>query len=162
VFLLCTAGFLVPVYRRRRRRNQTRILVALVAGAVCGALWMLLVDTVANARTDTIYASVVLLVGVVTAVLAALFLSAPESPTEVAGISMIVVGFHMLALPIAALISFLIAGAAWMPDASAERRTVALSVAGLLVGALLVFLGDRVLLVRRMRVRKPIAQRNAP
>jgi hypothetical protein len=75
---------------------------------------------------------------------------------------MIVVGFHMLALPIAALISFLIAGAAWMPDASAERRTVALSVAGLLVGALLVFLGDRVLLVRRMRVRKPIAQRNAP
>jgi hypothetical protein len=56
----------------------------------------------------------------------------------------------------------LIAGAAWMPDASAERRTVALSVAGLLVGALLVFLGDRVLLVRRMRVRKPIAQRNAP
>ena len=152
--LLCAAGILVSVVRRRRGRKLTKTLVALVAGSVCGALWMLLVDTVANARTDTMNASVVLLIGVVTAVVAALFLSAPESPTEVAGVSMIVVGFHMLALPIAALISFLIAGAAWMPDASAERRTVALSVAGLLVGALLVFLGDRVLRVRRMRVHR--------
>jgi membrane associated rhomboid family serine protease len=123
---------------------------------------MLLVDTVANVPTDTTNASVVLLVGVVTAVVAALFLSAPESPTEVAGVSMVVVGFHMLALPIAALISFLIAGAAWIPNASAERRTVGVSVAGLLVGALLVFLGDRVLRVHRMEARKPIAQRNAP
>ena len=115
---------------------------------------MLLVDTVANVPTDTINASVVLLVGVVTAVVAALFLSAPESPTEVAGVSMVVVGFHMLALPFAALFSFLIAGAAWIPNASAERRTVGLSVAGLLVGASLVFLGDRVLTVRRLRARR--------
>ena len=120
---------------------------------------MLLVDTVANVPTDTINASVVLLVGVVTAVVAALFLSAPESPTEVVGVSMLVVGFHCLALPIAALISFLVGGAAWMPGASAERRTVGLSVAGLLVGASLVFLGDRVLRVRRIRARRMTAHR---
>jgi ABC-type Fe3+-siderophore transport system permease subunit len=56
------------------------MLVALVAGSVCGALWMLLVDTVANTiLTDTINESAVLLVGVVTALVAALFLSAPTS-----------------------------------------------------------------------------------
>ena len=155
VFLLCAAGTLVPVFRRRRGRKLTKTLVALVAGSVCGALWMFLVDTVANAiRTDTINDSAVLLVGAVTALVAALFLSAPESLTEVAGLSMIVIGFHSLALPIAALISFLVAGAAWLPGASAELRTVGLSVAGLLVGALLVFLGDRVLRVRRMKVHR--------
>jgi hypothetical protein len=126
VFLLCAAGIIVSVFRRRRK--LTRILVALVAGSVCGALWMFLVDTVANAiRTDTINDSAVLLVGAVTALVAALFLSAPESLTEVAGLSMIVIGFHSLALPIAALISFWVAGAAWLPGASAELRTVGLS-----------------------------------
>jgi hypothetical protein len=62
----------------------------------------------------------VLLVGAVTALVAALFLSAPQSLTEVEGLSMIVIGFHSLALPISALISFLVAGAAWLPGASAE------------------------------------------
>ena len=153
--LLCAAGILVSVVRRRRGRKLTKTLVALVAGSVCGALWMLLVDTVANAiRPDTINDSAVLLVGAVTALVAALFLSAPQSLTEVEGLSMIVIGFHSLALPISALISFLVAGAAWLPGASAELRTVGLGVAGLLVGALLVFLGDRVLRVRRMRVHR--------
>ena len=153
--LLCAAGILVSVVRHRRRRKLTKTLVALVAGSVCGALWMLLVDTVANAiRPDTINDSAVLLVGAVTALVAALFLSAPQSLTEVEGLSMIVIGFHSLALPISALISFLVAGAAWLPGASAELRTVGLGVAGLLVGALLVFLGDRVLRVRRMRVHR--------
>jgi hypothetical protein len=86
VFLLCAAGILVSVFRRRRGRKLTRILVVLVAGSVCGALWMLLVDTAASAiRTDTINDSAVLLVGAVTALVAALFLSAPESLSEVAG-----------------------------------------------------------------------------
>jgi drug/metabolite transporter (DMT)-like permease len=155
VFLLGAAGILVSVFRRRRGRKLTKILVALVAGSVCGALWMLLVDTVANTiRTDTISQVAVLLVGVVTALVAALFLSAPESLMKVTGLSMIVIGFHSLALPIAALISFLVAGEAWLPGASAELRTVGLSVAGLLVGTLLIFLGDRVLRVRRMRAHR--------
>jgi len=153
--LLCAAGILVSVVRRRRGRKLTKTLVALVAGSVCGALWMLLVDTVANAiRPDTINDSAVLLVGAVTALVAALFLSAPQSLTEVEGLSMIVIGFHSLGLPLAALISFVVAGPAWLPGASAELRAVGLSVAGLLVGVLLVFLGDRVLRVRRMRVHR--------
>jgi hypothetical protein len=117
----------VSIVRRRRGRKLTKTLVALVAGSVCGALWMLLVDTVANAiRPDTINDSAVLLVGAVTALVAALFLSAPQSLTEVEGLSMIVIGFHSLALPISALISFLVAGGAWLPGASAELRTVGL------------------------------------
>ncbi len=145
----------MSVFRHRRGRKLTKILVAFVAGSVCGALWMLLVDTAANTiRSDTIKESAVLLVGVVTALVVALLLLASESLTEVAGLSMMVIGFHSLALPIAALISFLVESAAWLPGGSAELRTVGLSIAGLLVGALLVFLGDRVLRVRRMRVHK--------
>jgi hypothetical protein len=136
------------------------MLVALVAGSVCGALWMLLLDTVANTiSTDTMNEAVVLLVGVLMAVVAALFLSVPESLSKVAGLSMVVIGFHSLALPIATLISFVTAGAAWLPGASAERRAVGLSVTGLLVGVLLVFLGDRALRIHRMRVLRRDSRR---
>jgi hypothetical protein len=118
---------------------------------------MLLLDTAANTiRTDTIKEWQLLLVGVATALVVALILSsASESLSEVAGLSMMAMGFHSLALPIAALIAFLVAGAAWLPGASAELRTVGVSVAGLLVGALLILLGDRVLRVRRTRVHRP-------
>src|SRR5258705_13145781 len=99
------AAGLVPSLRRR---PLTKMLVALVAGSVCGALWMILVDIVANTISiDTVSESVVLLVGVLATLVAALFLSAPESLSKEAGLSMIVIGFHGLALPIAALISFL-------------------------------------------------------
>jgi hypothetical protein len=155
VFILCAVGILMSVFGHRRGGKRTKILVAFAAGSLCGALWMLLVDTAANTiRPDTIKGWAVLLVGVVAALVVALFLSVSESLTAVVGLSMIVIGFHSLALPIAALISFLLAGAAWLPGASAELRTVGLGVAGLLVGAVLVFLGDRVLRVRRMRVHR--------
>lgn len=125
---------------------------------------MLLVDTVANTiRPDTVRASAVLLVGVVTALVVALILSsASESLTEVAGLSMIVIGFHSLALPMAALISFVVAGAAWLPGASAELRTVGLSVAGLLVGILLIFLGDQALRRHRTRRSRPRLDLSGP
>jgi membrane associated rhomboid family serine protease len=129
--------------------------VALVAGAVCGALCMLFVDTVATAgRIDTINDTVVLLIGAVTALVAALFLSMPESLPEAAGLSMVVIGFHSLAFPIAALFSLLVAGSTWLPSASEELRAVGLSVAGLFVGILLVFLGDRRLRGLRMRTHR--------
>jgi hypothetical protein len=152
VSLLCT-GVVVLISRRRRGQRVARILVPLVAGSVCGALWMLLFDTVANTVSiDTINESALFLVGVVTALAAVLLLSAPTNLTEVTGLSMKVIGFHCLALPIAALIAFVVARAAWLPGASAERRAVGLSVAGLLVGILLVFLGDQAL--RRHRTRR--------
>jgi hypothetical protein len=155
VFLPFGAGFVVSVFGHRRGRKWTKLLVAFVAGTVCGALWMLLVDTAANTiHPDTIKWWAVLLVGMVTGLVVALLLSVSATPTDVAGLSMIVVGFHSLALPLAALTSFLLAGAAWLPGASAERGAVGLGVAGLLVGTLLVLLGDRVLRVRRIRARR--------
>src|SRR5580704_16338874 len=48
VFLVCT-GILVLVSSRRRTRKLAKIGVAVVAGLMCGALWILLVDIVVNA-----------------------------------------------------------------------------------------------------------------
>jgi len=140
VFLLCT-GVLVLVSRRRRRRKLAKILVPLVAGSVCGALWILLVDTAANtAIPDAMNEPAVLAVGVVTALGAASLLSMPNRLSEMVGLSAMAIGFHSLALPIAALISLLVGGAQ-----AGDLRTVALSVGGLLVGVFLVFVGERVL-----------------
>ena len=140
VFLLCT-GVLVLVSRRRRRRKLAKILVPLVAGSVCGALWILLVDTAANtAMPDAMNEPAVLAVGVVTALGAASLLSMPNRLSEMVGFSAMAIGFHGLALPIAALISLLVGGAQ-----AGDLRTVALSVGGLLVGVFLVFVGERVL-----------------
>ena len=123
----------------------------LVAGSVCGALWILLVDTAANtAIPDAMNEPAVLAVGVVTALGAASLLSLPNRLSEMVGLSAMAIGFHSLALPIAALISLLL-GAAQAGD----LRTVALSVGGLLLGLFLVFIGDRVLRGRRMRSSRP-------
>jgi len=150
VFLLCT-GVLVLVSRRRRRRKLAKILVPLVAGSVCGALWILLVDTAANpAIPDAMNEPVVLAVGGVTALGAASLLWIPARLSEMVGLSAMAIGFHSLALPIAALISLLIGGAQ-----AGDLRTVALSVGGLLLGVFLVFIGDRVLRGRRMRSSRP-------
>jgi hypothetical protein len=166
MFLLCT-GILVLVSGHRRRRKLAKVLGALVAGSVCGAFWALLVDTVANGGgSDAMDEPAVLVVGVLTALVAAFLLSTPDSLTKVAGLSAMAIGLHSLALPIAALISFLVAGAQWVPAASArpaltavilgtrlagDLRTVGLSVGGFLFGLLFVFIGDRVL--RRPRPR---------
>jgi len=166
LFLLCT-GFLVLVSPRRRRRKVAKMFVAVGAGSVCGALWVLLVDTVANAAgSDALDEPAVLVVGLVAALVAALLLSTPDSLTEVTGLSAMTIGLHSLALPPAALISFLVAGAQWFPTASArppltavilgarfagDLRTIGLSIGGLLVGLGFVFVGDRVLLRRRLR-----------
>ena len=150
VFLLST-GFLVFVSSRRRARKLTKMLVALVAGSVCGVLWILLVDTAVSAAIpDAMSEPAVLAVGVVTALVAASLLSMPDRLSRVAGLSAMAIGFHSLALPIAALIALLVGEAQ-----AGGLRTVALSVNGLLVGVFLVFVGDRVLRRRRMRRSRP-------
>ena len=170
LFLLCT-GVLVLVSSRRRRRKLAKVLMAFGAGSVCGALWILLVGTIASAAGyDALDEPTVLIVAVVAAVVAAFLLSTPDSLTEVAGLSAMAIGFHCLALPLAALISFLAAGGQWFPAASArpsltavifgtrfagDFRTVGLSVGGLLIGLCFVFLGDRTLLRRRLRRPRP-------
>ena len=152
VFLLCT-GVLLFVSSRRRRRKLAKMLVTLVAGSVCGAeaFWILLIDTAVNpAIPDAMNEPAVLVVGVVTALVAASLLSMANHLSEMVGLSAMAMGFHSLALPIAALISIVAGGAH-----AADLRTVALSVGGLLLGLFLVFIGDRVLRGRRMRSSRP-------
>jgi hypothetical protein len=149
VFLLCT-GVLLFVSSRRRRRKLPKILVTLGAGSVCGAFWILLIDTaVTPAIPDAMNEPAVIVVGVVTALVAASLLSMANHLSEMVGLSAMAMGFHGLALPIAALISIVAGGAH-----AVDLRAVALSIGGLLVGVVLVIVGDRVLRRRRMRSSK--------
>jgi hypothetical protein len=156
VFLLFI-GLQAFVSSRRRSRKLAKIFVALVAGSVCGALWILLVDTVVDAAIpEAVNETVGLVVGVVTVLLVAAFLLTPNRLSTVVGRSAMAIGFHSLALPIAALISFLVRGALLGARFAGDLLTVGLSVGGLLVGVLLVFVGDRAL--RRRRRRSPRAR----
>jgi peptidoglycan/LPS O-acetylase OafA/YrhL len=138
VFLLCT-GVLVFVSSRRRRRKLVKMLVTLVAGSVCGAFWILLIDTAVNpAIPDAMHEPAVLVIGVVTALVAASLLSMANRLSEMVRLSAMAMGFHSLALPIAALISIVAGGAH-----AVDLRAVALSIGGLLLGVCLVFVGDR-------------------
>ena len=149
VFLLCT-GVLLFVSSRRRRRKLAKMLVTLGAGSVCGAFWILLIDTAVNpAIPDAMNEPAVLVVGVVTALVAASLLSMANHLSEMVGLSAMAMGFHSPALPIAALISIVAGGAH-----AVDLRAVALSIGGLLVGVVLVIVGDRVLRRRRMRSSK--------
>src|SRR5712664_478019 len=146
VFLLST-GFLVFVSSRRRRRKLVKMLVTLVAGSVCGAFWILLVDTAVNpAIPDAMHEPAVLVVGVVTALVAASLLSMANHLSEMAGLSAMAIGFQSLALAMAAGISFFARGARWVRKSSSrtaargemrgtrlvvELRTVGLSISGL-------------------------------
>ena len=170
ILLLVFTGLAVLVARRPRRRRHLKILVAPLAGGVCGMLWMLLVATILEAaRPGTPMDLPLVALGAVVALSAAFLLSGSVRSREVAGRSLMTTGFNTLALPIAALISFLIGGAQ-LPAGTARAElsavilgvslagnvaTVGLSVGGLLAGILLVFLGDRLLgQVRHARRRR--------
>jgi hypothetical protein len=156
MFLVCT-GILMLVSTPRRSRRLAKILLALVAGSACGTLWMLLVATaVAPAQPDALTAPAVRGVGVVAALAAASFLARPRRLRTVVGRSMMVVGFHCLALPIAALISVLVRDALLGTGLAGDLLTVGLSLGGLLVGLGFVFVGDRAL--RRRSRRRPRAR----
>jgi hypothetical protein len=160
VLFLVFTGLAMLVSRRPSRRRLLKILVAGVAGGVCGTLWVVLIATIlAAARPGTPMDLPLVALGVVVALSAAVLLSGSGRSGEVAGLSLMTTGFNSLALPIAALISFMVGGAQ-LPTGSARAElsavilgvrlagnvaTVGLSVAGLLVGVLLVFLGDRLL-----------------
>ena len=160
VLFLVFTWLAVLVARRPSRRRRLKILVAAVAGGVCGALWVLFVATILDAaRPGTLMDLPLVALGVVVALSAAVLLSGSGRSREVAGRSLMTTGFNCLALPIAALISFLVGGAQ-LPAGSARAElsavilgvrlagnvaTVGLSVGGLLAGVFLVFLGDRLL-----------------
>ena len=160
VLFLVFTWLALLVARRPSRRRRLKILVAAVAGGVCGTLWVLFVATILDvARPGTLMDLPLVALGVVVALSAAVLLSGSGRSREVAGRSLMTTGFNCLGLPIAALISFLVGGAQ-VPAGSARAElsavilgvrlagsiaTVGLSVGGLLAGILLVFLGDRLL-----------------
>jgi hypothetical protein len=141
---LSFSGFLVVVSQRRRRRQLGAIFVAVFAGSMCGALWVMLVAIVVAApRPGALMGPAGLAVGVVTALGVAILLSTRDSLRGVAGLSAMTIGFHSLMFPIGVLIAFLVAGAHWPPATSAgpgvtavilgirlagDRSTVGLSV----------------------------------
>lgn len=145
---------------RQHRRRLLKILVAVVAGGMCGVLWVLLITTVLDAAARSGAATNLVVVGVVVALSVAVLLGRSGRLREVMGRSLMTTGFHSLALPIAALISFLVGSAQLGPGGSTRPElsamilgvklagsiaTVGLSVGGLLVGVFFVFLGDRLL-----------------
>jgi hypothetical protein len=98
----------------------------------------------------------------VAALAAASLLAMPTRLSTVVGRSAMVVGFHCLALPIAACISLVVGRGQWIPATgvldtilAADLHPIALSVGGLLVGVGLVFIGDRALRRRRRRRSRP-------
>ncbi len=160
VLFLVFTGLALLVAWRPHRRRLLKILVAVVAGGMCGVLWVLLITTVLDAAARPGALTKLIVVGVVVALSVAVLLGRSGRLREVMGRSLMTTGFHSLALPIAALISFLVGGAqlgaggSTRPELSAmilavklagSVATVGLSVGGLLVGVVLVFLGDRLL-----------------
>ena len=160
VLLLVFTGLAGILARRARRRRLLKMLIAAVAGGVCGMLWVLFIATIrAAARTAAMTDPPLVAVGVAVTLSAAVLLSRPGRLGEVVGRSLMTIGFNSLALPIAALISFLVGGAQLSPGGArpelsavilgarlaGDVATAGLSVGGLLAGVFLVFLGDRLL-----------------
>ena len=169
-----SVGLAVLIGRRPVRRRLLKILVSATAGGVCGMLWMVFIATICAAdRPGVLTDPVLIVVGMVVALSGAVLLSGSGRLGEVVGRSLVTTGFSSLALPIAALISFLVTGAQVSPGSSSRSElsavilgvrlagdvtTASLSVGGLLAGVFLVFLGDRQLRqVRLARRRKAAA-----
>lgn len=144
-----------------RDRPDARYGAALVAGALCGGLWALMVGIVLDAAGPGTF-SIPLLAAVwaATGLAAAALLARPGSPRQRWGRAAIVLGFHGVALPVAAAISFVVAGAQWSPAApgspelgatvlgvrmAATALAIRAGVTGFVVGLLLLAVGDRAL-----------------
>lgn len=144
----------------RPHREKRNLGAALLAGLVCGGLWMLSVTTIlAVARPGVATVPVKLGVWVVTGLAAAALCWSSGTPRQIWGKVALTVGLHALALPIAAAISFG-ATAIWPPPETADLglsldvfgvrlvgtpATVRAGVGGFVFGLLLVSIGDRAL-----------------
>lgn len=155
---------------RRPNRERRNLGAALLAGLVCGGLWMLFATTIlAVARPGMTTVPVTLGVWGVTGLAVAALCWSPGTPRQIWGRLALTVGFHALALPVAAAISFGATGI-WPPPETADLAlrldvfgvrlvgtpaTVRLGVGGFVLGLLLVSIGDRALRRRGMATRMP-------
>ena len=144
---------------------------ALLAGFVCGALWILFVTTILDVVRPGATTLPTLAVGVVMGLAVAAFCWRPGTSREIWGCVALTVGLHALAMPVVAAISFGATGI-WPPPETADLglsvdvlgvrlvgtpTTVRLGVGGFVGGLLLVAIGDRALGRRGIpdRLRRP-------
>ena len=146
---------------------------ALSAGLVCGGLWVLFVTMILDVVRPGGTLVPALALGAVAGLAVAAFFWRPGPPRQIWGRVGLTVGFHALAMPLAAAIAFG-ATAIWPPPETADLRlsvdvfgvrlvgtpaTVRLGFAGFVLGVLLVVIGERVLGRRRIPDRMPRAGR---
>lgn len=139
-----------------KRRN---LGAALLAGLVCGGLWILFAITILDVVGPEAPPIPTIGLGAVAGLAVAEFCWRPGTPRQVWGRVAITVGLHALAMPAAAAIAFGATGI-WPPPETADLglsvdvlglrlvgtpTTVRLGVGGFVVGLLLVVTGDRAL-----------------
>jgi hypothetical protein len=155
------------------RRN---LGAAVLAGLVCGGVWMLIATTILDAaRPGVMTVPLGLGVGGVTGLAVAAFCWKRGTSRQIWGRVALIMGLHALALPVAAAISFGATGI-WPPPETADLglsldvfgvrlvgtpATVRLGVGGFVLGLLLVAIGDRALRRRGMadRMRRGAGRR---
>jgi hypothetical protein len=144
----------------RPHRERRNLAAAVVAGLVCGGLWMLIATTILDvARPGVMTLPLALGVGGVTGLAVAVFCWRRGTSRQIWGRVALTVGLHALALPVAAAISLGATGI-WPPPETADLglsldvfgvrlvgtpATVRLGVGGFVLGLLLVAIGDRAL-----------------
>jgi hypothetical protein len=149
-------------------RESRNLSAAVLAGLVCGCLSMVFATTILDVAWPTVMTvSVALAIWGVTGLAAAAFCWSPGTPRQIWGRVALTVGFHALALPVAAAISFGATGI-WPPPGTADLglslsvfgvrlvgtpATVRIGVGGFVLGLILVAIGDRALGRRGTRDR---------
>ncbi len=144
----------------RPHREGRNLGAAVLAGLACSGLGWLFATTILNvARPGGTMAPLALGVGVVTGLAVAAFCWRPGTPRQNWGRAALIVGFHALALPVAAVFAFGASGI-WPPPETTDLAlslnvfgvrlvgtpaTVRLGVGGFFLGLLLVAIGDRAL-----------------
>lgn len=132
---------------------------ALLAGLVCGGLWILFATTILDVVRPGALTVPTIGLGAVAGLAVAAFCWRPGTSRQVWGRVALTVGLHALAMPAAAAIAFGATGI-WPPPETADlelsvdvfgRRlvgaptTVRLGFGGFVIGLLLVVIGDRAL-----------------
>jgi len=145
--------------RRSRGPDLARYRPALLAGAVCGGVWALVVGLVLDAAGPGSL-PLWLLAGVwaATGLTVAVLLARPGTPRQLWGRAAIAIGLHGLALPVAAAVSFVVAGRQWTPAdpghqelsaiilgvrVAASPTAIRVAVGGFVLGLVLLSVGDR-------------------
>jgi hypothetical protein len=144
----------------RPYRERRSLGAAVLASLACGGLWIAVAITILGvARPGMMTVPLALGVGGVTGLAMAVFCWRPGTSRQIWGRVALTVGFHALALPVAAAISFGATGI-WPPPETADLglsldvfgmrlvgtpATVRLGVGGFVLGLLLVAIGDRAL-----------------